>query len=65
MTVQRGDPITLILAAHGRLRPNCADHVAGLRAVTLLPYAARVSRLTNADSRWRRSSLRAFASVVM
>jgi hypothetical protein len=31
----------------------------------LIPYAARVSRLTSADSRWRRSSLRALASVVI
>ena len=28
-------------------------------------YAARVNRLTKADMRWRRSSLRALASVVM
>jgi len=28
-------------------------------------YAARVSRFMNADMRWRRSSLRALASVVM
>ena len=39
---------------------------AGPRAgIPAADYAARVSRLTNADSRCRRSSLRALASVVM